>query len=350
MKKKALPLVLGLFCCFAPVFAESARVLPARSFRFETVPCFTLAAYYYGFDRKYARFQKNEGAFKTLNLGFSAALGITDWLTAALRWNPGWNIWSQKEQILEPSHEILLTGFYDLLAEIKIQIAGPRGLFKMQGLRLALAPEIKIPLPGPNYEEQAAKLERGEPIIMENLDRHIFGLGGRIYFDYLINNMFALTVLGEAIFYPPLLKLKDAGLDEYLSAGPYIPADSMVRYMGDLNLKIGLHFEKALSRSLVFGAGLPLNYLMNCGTWYYSYLKNKGTEFLLSLQPNISFFFFQLPIPVNLQFRYSLPLGGENQNAAHAFALSIKIYFMDTTAKIAWLRRLHKALPGPNGP
>ncbi|MDR3138235.1 MAG: hypothetical protein LBT95_01020 [Treponema sp.] len=349
MKKKVLPLICGVFCCFVfmPAFAESAQVLPARAFSFEIASSFTLAEKYYDIARKYNRFQEKEGAFKTLNLGFSAAAGITDWLTATVKWNPGWNVWSRKDQVFMPSEKILLTGFYDILAEIKVQIAGPQGLFKKRGFRFALAPEFKIPLPGPNYAEQEAKLQRGEPIIMENLDRHVFGLGGRIYFDYLINKMFSINILGEAIFYPVLKKLKDVGFDEYLYAGPLIPADSMVRYLGDLNLKGGVYFAKALSRGLIFGVGLPLNYMVNCGTWYYSYLKNRNISYLLSLQPDIGLFFFRLPVPVHLRLGYSLPLLGMDQNAVHVFALSLKIYFM---GKAAGDRPVQETAQGPAAP
>lgn len=327
MKKILVWGILITFCSLTPVFAENARVLPARAFRFGISPRFTFARAYYNFDRKYTEFQKNEGTFQTVNMGFSAAYGINDWLTALVRWVPGWNLWSRVDRIFEPSDTVLWEGFYDIFTEFKLLLIGQRGLIKTDRFRLTLAPQIKIPLPGPNYREQAARSLRGEPIVMRNLDRHVFGLGGRVYFDVIINNMFYINVFGDGVFYPFMGRLTEAGLYEYLHSGnPVIAQDLRVRYLGDLNFETEPRFEKALGRGIIFSAGLPLRYTLDCGIWYYSTLPNRSVQYQLSLRPNITLFLMKLPLPLAFTFGYSLPLWGRDTEAVHSLSLLMTVF------------------------
>ncbi|MDR3166877.1 MAG: hypothetical protein LBT93_02950 [Treponema sp.] len=322
MKKIVL---LGIFLgCLIPAFAENARVLPAHSARFEVFSDFSFANGYYSIKRKYTRFQQAEGKFQALNLGFSAAYGITDWLTAAVRWIPGWNLWSKTDLVYAPSKEVTLAGFYDLLTELKFHIIGERGLVKKKRVRLTVSPQIKIPLPGPDYKEQAEKAERGEPIVMENLDRHILGLGGRVYADFIINKMFYINVYGDGMFYPTAGKLTDAGLDDSLYASMF--DDLRVRYLGDLRFEVEPHFELSLTPKTVLNIGLPLNYTLNCGIRYYSTFPNRPSQYRLSLRPNITLFFVYPPLPFAFQFCYSIPLWGRDQNSTHNITFLAKLF------------------------
>jgi hypothetical protein len=327
MKKIIIPGILGALCVLTPVFSESGRTLPARVFALEASARYTFANAYFDFGRQYARFLKNEGAFKSFNLGLSAAYGITHWLSAGIRWIPGRNLWSVTDRVQEPSRTVSLAGFYDILTEIKIQLIGQRGLIKKDRFRLTIAPQIKIPLPGPDYEKQRERMLRGESIVMENLDRHIWGLGAKIYLDFIITKSFYINLYGDGIFYPGMGKLSNAGLDEYLySLGPNIARNSKVRYLGDLRFEVEPHFKQALTPKMTLTAGLPLNFTLDCGIWRYSSLPNRPERYRLSLRPNISFFFFTPPVPFEFEISYSIPLWGKDQKAAHSLAFLAKLY------------------------
>ncbi|MDR2102326.1 MAG: hypothetical protein LBP43_07120 [Treponema sp.] len=324
MKKVVL---LGIFLsCLIPLFADDARTLPARSARFEVFSSFSFANAYFSIQREYTRLQQAEGKFQALNLGFSAAYGITGWLNAAVRWIPGWNVWSKTDLIFEPTRTVTLAGVYDLLTEVKFQIIGERGLVKKNRVRLTVAPQIKIPLPGPNYKEQEKRIQRGEPIVMENLDHHVFGIGGTVSFDLIINKMFFINLYGDGMFYPIPGRVSDAGLYEYFySTSPGI-RDLRAWYRGDLRFEAEPHFEMFLTPKTVLNIGLPLNYTLNCGIQYYATMPNRPVEYQLSLGPNITFLFIHPPLPFAFRISYSLPLWGRDQNATHSITFLAKLF------------------------
>jgi hypothetical protein len=327
MKKTIIAGILAALCSLRPVFSESGRTLPAGVFAVEASARYTFADAYFNFVRQYAKYLKNEGAFKSFNLGFSAAYGITHWLGAGIRWIPGRNLWSATDRVYMPSKTVSLAGFYDILAEIKIQLIGQRGLIKKNRFRLTIAPQVKIPLPGPNYERQRERMLRGESIVMENPDRHVWGLGGKIYLDFIITKSFYINLYGEGIFYPGMGKLSDAGLDEYLhSLGPNIARNSKVRYLGDLRFEVEPRLKQALTPRMTLKAGLPLNFTLDCGIWHYSSLPNRPERYRLSLRPNISLFFFTPPLPFEFEISYSIPLWGKDQAAAHSLGFLAKLY------------------------
>jgi hypothetical protein len=327
MKKIAILGVLGVFCSLGPVFSEDVRTLPARVFRAETLIRYSFANAYFDIGRQYTAFKKNEGAFKALSMGFAAAYGITDWLSAGILWLPGLNLWYEVERVFRPSDTVTLADFYDMLMEIKVQLIGQQGLIKNRRFRLALGPQIKIPLPGPDYEEQAKNLAQGKPVILENQDRHVWGLGGKIHSGFIINESLYVDLYAEGIFYPQLGKLSRAGLDDYLySLSPFISHNSMVRYLGDLRFELDPHLEQALNSRMILNIGLPLIYSLNCGVWYYSSLPNMPAQYRLSLQPNVTLFFPSPPLPFEIKISYSIPLWGKDWKAVHNLAFLARVY------------------------
>src|SRR5271157_1453354 len=94
MRKALVFLLLAAFAI--PIFADDALVLPAGVLRLYVVPTYAMADKMYDSSGKAQdiAFGPSTAKFSLFNLGLAAEYGVTDWLTAALQWTPGWYAWS----------------------------------------------------------------------------------------------------------------------------------------------------------------------------------------------------------------------------------------------------------------
>lgn len=364
--KKVLLFGLALLLLGSGLFADDAKVMPFRVGRFYLAPSFV-----YGtqtFDKDGSR--EDSGIYDSLsifNLGAALEFGAWKWVTAAVQWAPGINVWSKVDSdLLKDSvgsdSDINLFGVADLFVGAKMQILGTEAPVQTDNFRLAFAPGVKIPLPGPDYKEQDKNVTNDDPMTVFNLDKHVLGVGLRTYFDYIINENFFINLYNEFIYYPVKGDVKKAGYPAYALADNIdkiigmlppgvISYSDDVDYGYDLTFELEPVFTTNLAEGIQFSAGLPINYKTTPGTKYdFSYneaalsgalgpaadpliaqLKSMEAEgeqtHSLSLRPNVSFFFTSWFLPMEFKLAYFAPLWGMNTRADHTVSFQIRLYF-----------------------
>jgi len=318
--KKALMIML-LAAIALPLFADDALVLPAQVLRVYVAPTYAFADKAYDADGKLQdiSFGPMTAKVSLFDLGFAAEYGVTDWLTAAVQWAPGWTLSSKID--LSPTSPFFpadynVNGVNDIFAGAKIQILGAKGLVENKVMRLALAPGVKLPMPDVDWDKQSQNLGAGKDATLLSLAKHAWGVGARAYFDYVINNMFFINLYSEYIMY-----FKRTNVEYDLSL-----AKADLEYGYDLTLEVEPHFTYMIADGMQIGAGLPVTYAMN------PKLKVDGTAiddtdgYTLSLSPNVSLFLMKFFLPLEIKASYGFPLMGKNSFAINNLTVQVKAY------------------------
>ena len=299
--RKILLLGLALLLLGTTLFADDAKVMPARVGRFYMAPNFSFADTV--FDSVGERVKNDDGSIKIFNLGFALEYGIIPWITGALQWVPGVTVWSDLEAAtgVEKTNT---NGVGDLFLGAKIQIIGENAPVQTDMFRLAIAPGLKIPLPGPDCDEQVKNVAKGEKATFNNMDNHVWAAGGRFYFDYVINKNFFINIYNETLFNVSKQDLSKAGpnlagakaafspfaagaaglgaglagagaehkLPDLVTLGNGLSGaatqllkaikdlDGTVDYKYQLTFEIEPQFTTSIADGIVFSAGLPINY------------------------------------------------------------------------------------------
>ncbi|MDR1747688.1 MAG: hypothetical protein LBR47_01345 [Spirochaetaceae bacterium] len=309
MKKVWLLIAAGIICVGTMAFAEDAKVLPARVGRLTIAPAFAFANDVYDTDGK-SQSLSGSGALKAFNLGFALEYGIIDWITAAVQWAPGWNIWSDVElenPFTGKDLDATINGVYDIFLGAKLQIVGENAPVKSSMFRAAVAPGVIIPLPGVDVGEELIAGLQGKTFVAANIDRHVFGFGARGYFDYLISELFYINLYTEYI------------------AFPIENSDTKETYGWQLTFELEPHFDINIVNGITLGAGIPVNFRMTPDTKFDG-VKQDDDSYILAIKPNISCFITTLPLPLELELGYSLPLAGKNERATNSLSLLVKLY------------------------
>jgi len=355
--KKLLILGLTLLVISSALFADDAKVMPTRVGRIYLAPSFVYGTQY--FDDEGSREDSGQ-TLKVFNLGAALEYGVINWITAALQWTPGINLWSDIDK--EGSDDTINAfGVGDLFVGAKMQILGSAGLMKNDNLRLAFALGVKVPLPGPDYEDQFKNMMAGDAYTGGNVDRHVLGLGLRTYFDYIINDNFFINFYNQFIYFPMKGDLEKAGLAEYAtlymtnanlaatSAALGIPnhsIDGEVSYGYDLTFELEPVFSIPVAPGTIFSAGLPINYQTFPGKKYDFSASGPSEEIkqagltgiknalpdgeqshLLTVKPNVGIFFMGWAMPVEFKLNYFAPVWGKNSSANHTFNFQARLYF-----------------------
>ena len=408
--KKIMFFGLTLLALGSALFADDAKVMPKFVGRFYLVPTFSFANGEYDNDGKYQSFG---GTAKVFNLGAALEFGITDWITGAVQWTPGWTAYSDispaapagVESLMPSITEALLhtampgtdkpfkgdltvNGVADLFVGAKIQIVGEKAPVQTNMFRFSVAPGLTIPLPGPDFSDEASNALKGDNAVFASMDKHVMGLGGRVYFDYIINEHFFINLYNETLVYPIKQKLDkdgpnlallketvlttaqdvgDAGLIEHgaVSGEQARGAAKALtdKLDGDVNYKYRLTFELEPQFSTPFGggafsfsAGLPLHYVYNPAPDYtvdgvdnllgglsllmggvplpitksdllkQAQLTGEDSH-ILSINPNVSLFMYKTLLPLEFKLQYNLPLWGQNAQATNSVVFQVKAYF-----------------------
>lgn len=346
MKKIATLGIIALLCAGSLAFADDAKVMPARVGRVYMTNTYAFANGSFDANGTYSDYASGGGKFQAYNMGFALEYGVIDWITGAVQWAPGLVAWSNvdKNIPLPPSFAsyststLNINGLYDIFAGAKFQIIGEKAPIANNMFRLAIAPGVKIPLTGPNFTDQWTNLTNGNNATVKNLDAHLFALGGRAYFDYILNKMFFFNLYSEYIYYPIDGKFKNLDPTSSLLATNYsalVPDNVNLGYK--LTLEAEPHFETMVSDGIQFSAGLPITFITTpdisfdksistllAGKYDPNSYKSSST---LSLGPNASFFFMKSLLPVELKLGYSFPVYGKNSPATNALTLQAKVYF-----------------------
>jgi hypothetical protein len=352
--KKILFFALILTLAAGAVFGDDAKTMPKMVGRLWIAPTFAFASGGYDTDGNYKSYGSGEGSVKFLNLGFALEFGIIDWITAAVQWAPGINVWSELDdaRLKGAGSSVNINGVADLFVGAKVQIAGEKAPLKTDRLRFAIGPGVKIPLPGQDFKDQAANAGAGNTVTAANLDTHVLGAGARLYFDYIFNEHFFINLYNETIFYPIEGDIKKASITEYgVLASPTMSAaapnaDVKVKYGYDLTFELEPVFSTSLGSGITFTAGLPVNYKFTPGHSYSvsagsgamvgadvieKAIKDNITEdeptHMLKVKPNISFFFTNWFLPTDIGLTYGIPVWGQNTLARHEITLKVKLYF-----------------------
>ena len=316
-------LAIGLILAFAmPVlFADEASVMPARVGRIYLAPMYGFASSGYDNDGKSQKLGTDISMF---NLGLALEYGISDWISAAVQWVPGWTLWSKIDQ---PGVKANMNGVADLFVGAKIQVIGPKAPVANETMRLSFAPGVKIPLPGPDFTEELANIMTGKEATMLSIDKHVLGLGLRTYFDYIINEKFFINLYNEFIFFPIEGEARYAGVPQ-LMAG--LPAGTKIDYGYSLIFELEPQFAHNVAEKTIFKTGLPVNFAIGAApTYSYAGMSSEGDGSQnLSLRPNVSMFFQGWPLPMEFKLQYIAPLYGKNVPAAiNSIMLQVRAYF-----------------------
>jgi hypothetical protein len=313
-------LVLLLMLAVASLaFSDDALVLPKGVLRTYITAAYGFATSAYDADADKQDMSGLYEGYKIFNLGGALEYGVTDWVSAAVQWAPGWNIWSEFDNpTLLLDDNARANGPFDIFAGAKIQILGEKGLMPSEMLRLAFAPGVKIALPDPDWQEQANNKADGDPWKAESVDKHAWGFGARAYFDYVLNEMIYFNLYSEFIYY---LKKDFDNTDLYGGFG----TDAEIEYGYDLTLEVEPHFEKMIADGFRLGIGVPATLTMSPET------KEDGTgqddeSYLLTVGPNVSLFLMNFFIPTELKVGYTLPLLGKNDDALNTIVFQVKTY------------------------
>ncbi|MCL2805175.1 MAG: hypothetical protein FWD26_04475 [Treponema sp.] len=351
--------IIGLVLLFlAPaLFAEDAKVMPSLVGRLTIAPNFTFATGAFNNNGEFVEFASGD-SIKVFNLGFALEFGIISWITAAVQWAPGWTIWSDVKPAfpLPVPGNVNTNGVADLFIGAKFQIIGETAPVKNNMIRLALAPGVLIPLPGPDFEEEAVKIGLAQDATISNMDKHAFAVGGRFFFDFVFNKMFFINLFNETIVYPIGVDLKKTGLTGLQSygtraaiagAGGATAIDIDVNYGYKLTFEVEPVFSAPIGGGIILTAGVPVRYVYSPAPTHSVSVTHTNSVTkaaleaaaetaldaaavgvqTLNINPNIAFFFTRTPLPLEFKFQYNIPVWGMNEFARHTAMFQIKAFF-----------------------
>jgi hypothetical protein len=327
MKKLVLLILIGAVAALS--FADDALVLPKGVLRLYEANSFIFFNAEYDADGEKQEIPEDGGRMKMVNIGGAAEYGVTDWMSAAVQWAPGWNVWST----VDSDDNLTLNGGFDVFAGAKIQVLGSQGLVANETMRLALAPGVKIPLPSPDWKEQFENMGAGDTFRGAGNDNHTLGLGGRAYFDWILTPAFYVNLYGEFIYYFPKT-YEDVNLGTYIEVQmlkafdmPY-PEEFSFGY--SLTAEVEPHYDLLVGEGMRLGLGLPVIFEQTPEVKIDDEAVADSGSYLLSVKPTVSLFLMKTFIPVELELSYSLPLLGDNTFATNVLTLQLKSYLKFT--------------------
>lgn len=334
--KKAL-VVLILAALVLPVFADDALVLPKGVIRVSVPMSYGFAdkAYNEDGDAKdiSSGFGTSDGV-SYLNLGLAVEYGLNDWITPALQWTPGWNLTSTMgfDKVSVPASALGITAppgtmvplyfdqaeigsFFDIFLGAKMLIVGDKAPVPNKQMRFAVAPGLKIPLPGASAADK--KPSKNEAFVVTEPDYHLWGLGLRLYYDYLVNPIFFVNLYSEFIYYPEQ-KIKDG-----------------VNYADDVKVAVGYDFTLELepqveipiaNGSMRFKAGVPVSYKMSPDVEVDGNKVDDSASYILTTTPRVGLFLLKTFMPIELEAGYRIPLMGKNETVMNVVYLMARFY------------------------
>ena len=224
-----------------------------------------------------------------------------------------------------------LNGLSDIFVGAKIQLVGEKAPVQSSALRFAIAPGVKIPLPGVDMKEQAENAGAGKATTVQQADKHVLAIGARAYFDYIINKLFYMNLYSEFTYYPVEADYADASLENYGTVA-YLKAFSLpfpekIAYGYQLVLEAEPHFDYMLDNGIRISAGLPVTYVMTPNIKIDGEEEADSATSVLKLAPSVTAFLTRAPLPLEFKLGYSFPVMGVKVPATNAITFQAKAYF-----------------------
>ncbi len=319
MKKALLALLLAALVF--PAFADDALVMPKGVFRVWIAPNYGTADEKFDDDGDKVDIVSpvtstvSDGV-SFFNLALALEYGVTDWITAAVQWVPGVNIWSTMGwDDTGPLYwsQAVLGDFGDLFVGAKFQVIGPKSPVQRTDMRFAAAAGVKIPMPGASEADANPTVDK--EFVAQEIDNHLWGLGFRFYFDYIFNPSFFVNLYNEFIYYP------EQDVNDSVNFGD----DTKVAYGYDLTFEVEPQYQYPMANGMILKAGLPLTYKMAPETEVDG-VGGDNESYLFSVGPNVAVFFTKAFVPFELELQYKLPLMGKNETAMHNVSLQGQFY------------------------
>jgi hypothetical protein len=330
MMKRIAVLIL-LLALTATVFADDALVLPKGVLRTYLTGAYAFASNEW--DDSGEKVELSLSGFdsmRAVNLGGAVEFGVIDWISAAVQWAPGWNVWSATENGTPPYDKLQVNGPYNVFTGAKIQIIGPKAPVANEKIRLAAAAGVKIPVKAPDAEYWADQFAAGlggggTDWLSSYNDKPFWGLGARGYFDYVLNEMFYFNLYSEFIYFLGTAKRDTLSVEDWYAVFLGAPnSDVSVGY--DLTLEAEPHFEMTFGNGMILGAGLPVTFSMSPELKFDDVAQADTNFYLLSVSPNLSLFLTKFVIPMEIKMGYTLPLVGKNAKATNMLVIQLKVY------------------------
>lgn len=316
--RKLLVLILATAVA-AVAFADDALVLPKGVMRARVTGAYSWASEEFDDDAdKVDLFGGLADKLTVFNVGAAIEYGIIEGVNIAAQWVPGYNVSSEFDSTAFENAKV--NGAYDLFVGAKAQIIGDQGLVsKNEIMRFAAAAGFVVPLPGADFEDQADNAIAGDDYIIQDPDRHVFGAGFRLYFDYVVNKMFFVNLYAEFIKF----------FKRDLEVLAFTPLPTAVElefdYGYQLTLEVEPHFEMPLAEGMQLKTGLPITYV----TTPESEVEGTGQDdesYSLTVRPYAALFVTKTPLPLEFELGYMYPIAGKNTLANSALTLQVKAF------------------------
>ena len=309
-----------------PSFADDARELPKGTLRLSQSTSFAFAVSRFNLDGEKEQIARYDGRLMALNLGAALEMGITGWVSALLEWAPGWNVWSAFDYQTAPDDMLTVNGGHDLFAATRVQILGRGGLLPSNRFRLAFAPGGKIPLPSPDWLEQANRALDGEPWRQYANDYHTPGLGSRAYFDVILTHWLYLNLYAEFIRYFP----KDYDEVDLLAYQMLPPKPQEVDYGYSLTAEVEPHLGFRLSERMRLEACLPVTFRRTPELEFDGTAMADSDTYVLTATPRLTLLLSRPAMEFRLGYTYPI-LGRGNpaksySPAMNTFSLQVRSY------------------------
>ena len=321
---KKILLILLMFVLAFALFAEDAKVLPKGVIRAYVVPSYIFGSQ--EFDVNGDKVDSSDGNYTFFNLGGAVEFGVNDWITAAAQWAPGTNLYSDFSNNASQS----ANGAFELFVGAKFQLVGEKGLSQSDSIRFAVAPGVMIPMAF-SYDAAAEALAYIQTNFFANPTdynaapaRGAFGLGARIYADYIVNKMFFVNLYAEYIKF----LAKDVADDlAGTVSNTFGTTYKEVNFGYQLTTEVEFNFTKPLAEGLSMSAGLPVGYEYSPEVVFDDATPASAeASYTVSVNPNASLFVTSLPLPLEFKASYWYPLMGQNALAKNVLTFQIKAY------------------------
>lgn len=349
--KKFLVLLL-LVAMVAPIFADDAKVLPARIGRLYIVPAYSMWSQ--GFDADGEKQDNSYGDASAFNVAAALEYGITDIISFGLKYVPGYVISTN----FADSDTLDGTGTSGADVGFKIQLMGPNAPMQSDTMRFAVVPGVNIPFAKYDAEAEATAMNAGDSFSAGGVSNSSLGFGLQASFDYVVSDSLYINLFSEFRGYMPA-DFVQAGITPYATyaasaAAAYagysavIAEPGEVKYGYDLTVELDPGYDTSLGGGMNLSAGLALTYDYNPGQSFvddystglasaYDALSTGIEEaitdalaedsYSFTVTPNVGLFLTGLPIPMEFNLDASIPVMGKNTSASTTVLLTWKTYF-----------------------
>jgi hypothetical protein len=291
------PAALLLFAaCVFTAYPEDAFIVPQDILRLTIAPSYNFA------DRAWGGDWKPGNQPRYFNVGLALEYGLSGWISAFADWTPGVNLWSSIKPLTTGGGK--MGYFADAFLGIKLGILGSEAPLKTEKMRFSAALGVHEAFPSRKNS-------------IYEIDTHLWGLGLRLYYDYIVNPHFFINVYTEFL-YNPEQKSDSVNFGK-------VRVDHPV----DMTFEIEPQGSYPLGQTgaVIIKGGLPFTYAASPR----SKLKGIGSvddekhNFTIGFAVSLRFTDFQFPFEIKLQHR--LPVAGKNDFATDSVILSGKVDF-----------------------